>query len=56
MNCAVQGKVCHVTKQAAYKHKKNLERRGGLGGGLVYKCKHCKYYHITKSKKLYDKK
>lgn len=50
MTCDASGKTCHKDKAAALLHTSNLIRRRGVKGGKPYRCEHCGYFHITKSK------
>jgi len=42
------GKTPHQTKQQAFKQIENAQKRGAPKKLLIYKCPHCKHFHITK--------
>ena len=45
--CETTGKVCYPTKQKAYKMANELKGYRGRELMKVYKCEHCKEYHLT---------
>lgn len=50
MKCPTQGKTCHESKSAAFRHINNIVRRQHRKQyGTAYKCRDCGFFHITRS-------